>query len=219
MLTEFPGAGETFFAGGADVPLAAVAARAALGLGGGAGRRGARRGALALSGPTWQGGNSSSGLDCAKALLDAAAGPRSAEGDVLQLGGQLGGRRRYEYLLRGGRAFPARLLRTFGAALLFSRVRWRTGHLALIFNALTLERFSFSTRGGPGGSGLAGARRDGRKHFCHIDGLEALFRIRVTCFSRNFWGSNSFFTGYCFALVSLSFYSIGKSGERMKNDE
>lgn len=30
-------------------------------------------------------------------------------------------------------------------------------------------------------------RRDGRKHFCHIDDLEALFRIRVTWFSRNFF--------------------------------
>lgn len=36
------------------------------------------------------------------------------------------------------------------------------------------------------GSVVALARHDGRKHFCHIDGLEALFRIRVTCFFLNF---------------------------------
>lgn len=66
---------------------------------------------------------------------------------------------------------------------------------------------------------MAVARRDGRKHFCHIDGLEALFRIRVTCFSRNFSGLYSFFTGYCLPLDSVYFYSNGKCEERMKNYE
>lgn len=195
MLVEFAGAGEAFVAGGADMPFAAIAASAALGLGGGPRGARARGGALALFRPTWQGGHSSGSLYRAEALLDAPARSRGAKRDVLQLGGQLRGGRRYECFLRGGRAFPGRLLREFGAALLaFSRVRWRTGHLALIFNDLTLYRFSLSTRRGRGGSEVAVARRDGRKHFCHIDGLEALFRIRVTCFSRNFWGSESFST-------------------------
>lgn len=182
MLAELAGAGEALVAGGAEVALVAVAAQAALGLG--------RRGLVGPRSPR-QGGHAPRRLHRAVTLLDAAAGPSGAQGHVLQLRGELRSGRRYVRLLRGGRAFPTRLLRELGAALLaFFRVRWRTGHLAIIFNALPLYRWSLITRSGSYGFEVALARRDGRKHFCHIDGLEALFRIRVTCFSRNFWSSS-----------------------------
>lgn len=136
VLTQLAGAGEAFVASGADMPFAAVATRAALGRGAAAARltRTAR--------PTFgllgrQRGHSASELDCSKGVLDAAA--RSSASDVLQLGWQLRGRRCYELLLRGGRAWAARFLRELGAALrTCSRVRWRTGHLAHIFDALAL---------------------------------------------------------------------------------
>lgn len=200
MLAELARAGEALVAGGAGVALAALAAR---------GLRARPR----------QGGHAPRRLHSTEALLDAAARSRRAQRHELQLRGQLRRGRRYERLLRGGRAFPARLLRALGALLAFSRVRWRTGHLALIFNALALYRFSFMTRRGRFDSAVALARRDGRKHFCHIDGLEALFRIRVTWFSRNISGSRTLIAHWRLAIISLRFCAKEESEEKMKNDE
>lgn len=185
MLAELAGAGEAFVTGGADMTFAAVSPRAALDRLGD-GRAGAGSGAVVGPRLTRQRGDAAHRLHSAEALLDTAAGAGRAQRHVLQLGGQLRHGRRYVCLRRGGRAFPARLLE-LGALRTFGRGRWRTGHLALIFDALPLYRSSGITRRARYGSAVALARRDGRKHFCHIDGLEALFRIRVTCFSRNFW--------------------------------
>lgn len=208
VLAQLPGAGESLLAGGADVALTAIATRPALRL---------RR--PRPLGPCLERRYPSHGLHRAETLLDPA-GARGVHGHVLHLGGQLRRGRSYEPLLRGGRARPARLLRELGAALrAFSRVRWRTGHLAHIFDALALYRRSVIARSARAGSAVPLARRDGRKHFCHIDGLEALFRIRVTWFSRNFWSSSSVSAELCRVLVSLRFYSIEESGEGVKNDE
>lgn len=140
MLAELTGTGKALVAGGADVWLAAVAPRAAGG--GTAAARLARRarapGAAGRRGVFgWQCGHSAGELDSAKDMLNATT--RAAARDKLQLSRELRGRWRYECLLRGGRALPARLLRGLGAALrAFCWVRWRTGHLALIFNAIAL---------------------------------------------------------------------------------
>lgn len=213
MLAELAGAGEALVAGRADMALAAIAARAAGG-GRGQGRRaGAPRASRCAVGPLGrQRGHSAGELDGTKDVLDAPA--RAAASDVLQLRGELGGGRRYERLLRGGRALPARLLRELGAVLrAFARVRWRTGHLALIFDALALYPRWFITRRSSLGSAVALARRDGRKHFCHIDGLEALFRIRVTWFWLRFGNSSLVATGTLFALVSLGIKLAQKKKE------
>ena len=208
MLAELTRAGEAFVAGAADMALGVVLAGTRLP---GLGQRGAGRAALALSRPPRQRGDAPSHLDRAEQLLDAA-GARRSERHVLQLRGQLRRGRRYERLLRGGRAFPARLLFELGAALLaFLRVRWRAGHLAHIFDALALYRRSLISRRTRIGSAVALARRDGRKHFCHIDGLEALFRIRVTWFSRNFSYPQSNFTQRWVPPAPLRHFSIEKT--------
>lgn len=139
MLAELAGAGKALVAGGANMSLAAVASRASLGgralRAGTTGAPGAARRGVGLLG--WQRGHSAGKLDGTKDMLDAPA--QATAGDVFQLRGELRGGRRYERLLRGGRALPARLLRELGAALrAFAWVRWRTGHLALIFDALAL---------------------------------------------------------------------------------
>lgn len=132
MLAELAGGGEAFVAGGAGVALGAVAARAARL---GRGRRLA--GLLARLAGRVRGvrerGHAPRRLHGAEALLDAA-GPRRAQRHVVQARGQLRRGRRYVRLLRGGRAW--RLLRELGAALLVTGVRWRAGHLAIIFDAL-----------------------------------------------------------------------------------
>lgn len=210
MLAELARAGEALVASAADMALGVVLARARL-AGLGQGRAG--RTTLALAHPPRQRGDAARNLDRAKQLLDAAGAGRS-ERHVLQLRGQLRRGRRYERLLRGGRAFPARLLFELGAALLaFLRVGWRAGHLAHIFDALALYRRSWISRRARIGSAVALARSDGRKHFCHIDGLlEALFRIRVTWFSRNFSCPQLFLTQRWVPPATLRHFSIEKTG-------
>lgn len=208
MLAELAGAGEAFVTSATDMALVILTHARFPGLR----QRRARCAVLALARPTGQRGDAPCHFDRPKQLLDAA-GARRSERHVLQFRGQLRCGRRYERLLRGGRAFPARLLFELGAALLaFLRVRWRAGHLAHIFDALALYRRSLISRRARIGSAVALPRRDGRKHFCHIDGLEALFRIRVTWFSRNFSCPQSIFTQRWVPLASLRHFSIEKTG-------
>lgn len=116
MLGELARAGETLVAGWAGVALPTIGA--------------ARHGALGSA--ARQGGYTARCLYRAEALLDTA-GSRRAQRHVLQFAGHLRGGWRYERLRRGGRS----LLRELGAALLaFSGIRWRAGHLTLIFDAL-----------------------------------------------------------------------------------